>query len=113
MKRMLGIVALALIIAYRVVPNRYVPVRHALAGGLFAALLFELTKYLFVVYVAKVPTYRLVYGAFASVPIFLVWLYCCWMVVLIGAEVTATFSYFSHIDAQRLDPAFRLQAAGR
>ncbi len=105
--------ALALIIAYRVIPNRYVPSRHALAGGFFAAFLFELTKYLFVAYVAKVPTYRLVYGAFASVPIFLVWLYCCWMVVLIGAEVTATFSYFRHIDAQRLDPLARLEAAKR
>ena len=103
--------AFALIIAYRVIPNRYVPARHALAGGLFAALLFELTKYLFVIYVAKVPTYRLVYGAFASVPIFLVWLYCCWMVVLIGAEVTATFSYFSHVDAQRMNPVARVQAA--
>ncbi len=105
--------ALALIIAYRVVPNRYVPSRHALAGGLCAAFLFELTKYLFVAYVAKVPTYRLVYGAFASVPIFLVWLYCCWMVVLIGAEVTATFSYFRHTDAQRADPAARFAAATR
>jgi membrane protein len=105
--------AAALVIAYRVIPNRYVPARHALAGGLFAAFLFELTKYLFVAYVARVPTYRLVYGAFASVPIFLVWLYCCWMVVLIGAEVTATFSYFRHIDAQRLDPATRLLAATR
>lgn len=105
--------ASALIIAYRVIPNRYVPARHALAGGLFAAFLFELTKYLFVAYVAKVPTYRLVYGAFASVPIFLVWLYCSWMVVLIGAEVTATFSYFRHVDAQRLDPDGRKQAAIR
>ena len=105
--------AAALIIAYRVIPNRHVPARHALAGGLFAAFLFELTKYLFVIYVAKVPTYRLVYGAFASVPIFLVWLYCCWMVVLIGAEVTATFSYFRHVDAQRMNQADRVQAAIR
>ena len=108
-----ALTASALVIAYRVIPNRYVPARHALAGGLFAALLFELTKYLFVAYVAKVPTYRLVYGAFASVPIFLVWLYCSWMVVLIGAEVTATFSYFRHADAQNMDRAGRLQSAIR
>jgi membrane protein len=85
--------------------------RHALAGGLLAAVLFEATKYFFVIYISKVPTYSLVYGAFASVPIFLLWLFCCWMVVLIGAEVTATFSYFGHMDAQRADDNTRVVAA--
>jgi membrane protein len=92
--------SLALVLAYRIMPNRHVPIRHALAGGVFAAVLFELVKHLFVAYVTRVPTYSLVYGAFASAPIFLVWLFCCWMVVLIGAEVTATFSYFRHADSQ-------------
>ncbi len=101
----------ALILAYRVVPHRHVPMRHALAGGLLAALLFEATKYFFVIYISKVPTYSLVYGTFASVPIFLLWLFCCWMVVLIGAEVTATFSYFRHMDAQRADDNTRVIAA--
>ena len=101
----------ALILAYRIIPNRYVPARHALAGGLFAALLFELTKHLFVTYVVNMPTYSLVYGAFASVPIFLAWLFCCWIVVLIGAEVTATFSYFRHPHAQYDDPLSRYRAA--
>ena len=44
----------------------------------------------------RVPTYNLVYGTFASVPIFLFWLFCCWMVVLVGAEIAATLSYFGH-----------------
>ena len=101
----------ALILAYRIIPNRHVPAAHALAGGLFAALLFEMTKHVFVAYVVGMPTYSLVYGAFASVPIFLVWLFCCWIVVLIGAEVTATFSYFRHPDAQANDPLERLRAA--
>lgn len=85
---------LALAIAYRVMPARHVPIRHAFAGGLLAALLFEIVKHLFVVYVMHVPTYDLVYGAFASVPIFLLWVYCCWTVVLVGAEIAATLSYF-------------------
>ena len=101
----------ALVLAYRVVPHRHVPMRHALAGGLLAALLFEATKYFFVIYISKVPTYSLVYGAFASVPIFLLWLFCCWMVVLIGAEVTATFSYFGHMEAQWADDNTRVAAA--
>lgn len=87
---------LALVIAYRVMPARHVPTRHALIGGVFAGLLFEVVKHLFVAYVLRVPTYSVVYGAFASVPIFLLWLYCCWMVVLIGAEIAATLSYFRH-----------------
>ena len=101
----------ALILAYRVIPNRRVPARHALAGGLFAALLFELTKHVFVAYVVGMPSYSLVYGAFASVPIFLLWLYCCWIVVLTGAEVTATFSYFRHPHAQTDNPLEHFRAA--
>ena len=91
-----ALTTLALAIAYRVMPARHVPIRHALAGGLFAGLLFEIVKHLFVVYIMRVPTYSVVYGAFASVPIFLFWLFCCWMVVLIGAEMAATLSYFGH-----------------
>lgn len=103
----------ALALAYLVIPKRHVPLRHAIAGGIFAGLLFELTKHGFVAYVSRMPTYDLVYGAFASFPIFLLWLYCCWMVVLIGAEVTATFSYFRHVDAHRPDASRRLQNAMR
>ncbi len=91
----------ALVLAYKIMPVRYVPLRHALGGGLVAATLFETMKYLFVMYVGKVPTYSMVYGTFASVPIFLVWLYLCWVVVLIGAEIAATFSYARHVPAQK------------
>ena len=97
-----ALTTLALVLAYRAVPNRYVPTRHAVIGGLFAAVLFELVKHMFVAYIVRVPTYSLVYGAFASVPIFLLWLFCCWMVVLIGAEVTATLSYFGYASAPQL-----------
>jgi membrane protein len=99
-----------LYMAYRWIPNRYVPTRHALIGALVAAVLFEVMKNLFVLYVSKVPTYNLVYGAFASVPIFLLWLFLCWLVVLIGAEITATLSYIEHVDAQSVtvDPSISL-----
>ena len=86
--------------AYRWVPNRFVPARHAIVGAVIAALLFELMKIAFVLYVSKVPTYNVVYGAFASVPVFLIWIFLCWLVVLVGAEVAATLSYVRHTDAQ-------------
>ncbi|MEO8101865.1 MAG: YihY family inner membrane protein [Betaproteobacteria bacterium] len=89
-----ALTTLALVVAYRVMPARHVPVRHAVAGGVFAGLLFEIVKHLFVVYIMRVPTYNVVYGTFASVPIFLFWLFCCWIVVLVGAETAATLSYF-------------------
>lgn len=88
--------ALAFFVVYRVIPNRHVPWRHAALGGFVAALLFELAKQLFAFYVHASPTYNLVYGAFAAVPIFLIWIYISWMVVLFGAELTAAASYWSN-----------------
>ncbi|MHB9118037.1 MAG: YihY family inner membrane protein [Burkholderiales bacterium] len=79
---------------YLSVPNRYVPVSHACAGGTVAAVLFETMKKGFALYVTQFPTYTLVYGAFAAIPIFLLWIYLSWLVVLIGAEVAASLSYW-------------------
>ncbi|MBL8512280.1 MAG: YihY family inner membrane protein [Betaproteobacteria bacterium] len=94
----LALTTAALVLAYRVMPNRLVPFQHALVGGMIAATLFEVVKYLFVAYVARMGSYSAVYGAFASVPLFLGWLYFSWMVVLIGAELTATLSYLRYAD---------------
>ena len=69
--------AVLFFLLYRIIPNRHVPARHALAGGILAAAVFEMMKSVFAACIRAVPTYRLVYGAFASIPIFLVWLYLC------------------------------------
>jgi membrane protein len=79
----------ALMLLYAVVPNRAVEARDAVIGGLLAGVAFELAKRGFAVYLARFPTYTLIYGAFATIPIFLVWLYLSWVVVLAGATVTA------------------------
>lgn len=102
----------ALTLAYRIMPSRHVPLRHALIGGLLAGLLFEIVKNLFVVFVIRIPTYSMVYGTFAGFPIFLVWLFCCWMVVLVGAEISATLSYFRHSDAWARPTAGRFSIDG-
>ncbi len=96
----ISITTIAMYMAYRWIPNRHVPARHALLGAMLAAVMFEVMKNGFVIYVTKMPTFSLVYGAFASVPIFLLWLFCCWLVVLLGAEISATLSYIRHRDAQ-------------
>jgi membrane protein len=80
---------LALTLLYAVVPNRNVEARHALIGGILAGIAFEMAKRGFAVYLARFPTYTLIYGAFATIPIFLVWLYLSWVIVLAGATLTA------------------------
>jgi len=80
---------LALTILYLAMPNRRVLIRDAAIGGLLAALAFEAMKRGFASYITQFPTYKLVYGAFASAPIFLLWVYLSWLVVLSGAVVVA------------------------
>ncbi len=79
----------ALALLYLTMPNRRVRIRDAVFGGLLAGLLFEAMKRGFAVYIAEFPTYQLVFGTFASVPIFLLWIYLSWLVVLFGAVVVA------------------------
>jgi len=84
----------AFTLLFRLVPNRFVPLKHALAGALLAAILFALMNWIFAFYVSHFPTYRLVYGAFASLPVFLMWIYFSWLAILTGALITASFSYW-------------------
>ena len=74
---------------YRYVPNTRVRWSHAWVGGLFVSVGFEVAKNLLVVYLAMVPTYSVLYGAFATLPIMLVWIYLAWIIVLMGAVITA------------------------
>src|SRR5256714_5259899 len=79
----------AFTLLYYFVPNRAVKPRHALIGGLVAALAFEIMKRSFALYIAQIPTYALVYGAFAVIPVFLLWIYFSWVVIVIGALIAA------------------------
>lgn len=88
------VTGMMLSLLFRIVPNRFVPLKHAVWGGLVTAVLLEASKLVFGVYIGKIASYQLVYGAFASVPIFLLWVYCLWLVVLAGAVFTASLSYW-------------------
>lgn len=83
-------------LAYWLIPHRSVPLRFALAGGLFATILFELAKRGFAAYLLGVPTYEKLYGGLAVIPIFMLWIYLSWVVVLLGASFAASLSSFRY-----------------
>jgi len=104
---------LAFTMLFRLVPNRYVPLRHALIGAFIAAVLFEAMNRVFGSYISHVPTYKLVYGAFASVPIFLMWIYLSWLIILYGAVIAASLSHWRVPDVHNQPPIMTLLHAMR
>ncbi len=94
-------------LVFIVVPNRRVRWRHALAGAFVSALMFESAKAGFVFYVTNFPTYERLYGALATIPLFFVWVYVSWAVVLLGASVAAALTTFQYRRAEGAWPARR------
>ena len=90
----LAATTLAFVLFFKLIPYRPVPLRHALIGGLVASVLFELAKHGFALFVTQFPAQQAVYGAFATVPIFLTWIYLSWVIVLLGAEITQCLTTF-------------------
>ncbi|MBT5559788.1 MAG: YihY family inner membrane protein [Proteobacteria bacterium] len=80
---------LAFLLLYSTMPNKRVSWRAAAWGAFVAALLFEISKKIFSVFILNFNNYEVVYGALATIPIFLIWIYLSWMVTLFGAEFVA------------------------
>jgi membrane protein len=81
-------------LSFVLVPNRAVAIRHALAGALMTTVLFSLARAGFIAYVSN-ASYNVIYGALATVPLFLFWLYLVWIVILLGASLAASLTTFS------------------
>jgi membrane protein len=103
------IVWTAMIVGYAVIPNRSVRFRDAFVGGLIAAVLFEAAKRSFTWYATGLASYQQVYGAMSIVPIFIFWIYLSWVIVLLGASITASLSAFDYRPAaMRIAPGQEL-----
>jgi membrane protein len=96
----LMLTSIAFSVPYLIVPNRQISWRHAVAGGFAAAVGFEIMKQGFAFYITRFPTYQAVYGAFATIPIFLMWIYLSWLMVLLGAVIAASLSSWRFGDWQ-------------
>ena len=83
---------LGFMLLYKLVPVAYVPIKTAFVGGLFATMQLELLKSGFALYIKWFPTYDLIYGAFASVPLFLLWLYLIWFIVIWNGALVVTLT---------------------
>ncbi len=90
--------SIAFTLLYILVPNCYVNKRHALISGIIAAILFELAKFGFGIYVTAMPSYQAIYGAIAVIPIFLIWIYLSWVVLILGAHINYCLSNFDRQD---------------
>jgi membrane protein len=88
----LAIGTVLLTLTYKLVPARQVPLRAALISGFLAAVALEGAKFGFALYITNVRTYEIVYGALAALPLFLIWIYVCWIILLAGAAVAATLA---------------------
>jgi membrane protein len=100
----------AFTLAYWLIPHRTVPLRFALAGGVLATWLFELVRWGFALYLRN-ASFEQLYGALAVIPIFLVWVYTSWLVVLLGASFAASLAAFRFQPrALRLEPGSELYA---
>ncbi|WP_456417978.1 virulence factor BrkB family protein [Thiolapillus sp.] len=99
----------AFTLLYWLVPNRPVRFWHAMLGGAVAAVLFEFTKQGFAWYLTTFPTYEAIYGALAAIPIFLLWIYLSWLVVLLGAEFTYGLGVYRQLVRHGDDAAAELE----
>ncbi len=98
--------SMALLFLYRFVPSAYVPFTHAAIGAVVTAIVLEVVRRGFTYYLSNFNSYELIYGAFATIPIFLLWVNMLWMILLFGAVLTASLSYWrGSVFLRRNNPA--------
>lgn len=90
----------AFVILYMVVPKKDVPFKYAIIGAIVAGIFFEIAKTLFALYLAAFPSYQIIYGALATIPIIFLWVYLSWIIVLVGALITVSLQEYPTLKEQ-------------
>lgn len=103
-----ALTALGFFILYWTIPNRSIPVKSAAIAGVFGAITFTLLKNLFGFVMTNFTSYTLIYGAFAAVPIFLLWIFLSWNIVLLGVEISFALTAFHTGKIQTRHPVLML-----
>jgi membrane protein len=85
----IGLTTVAFTLLYMIIPNRFVDWRDAAWGGLIAAVAFEIAKRGFTIFITRFGSYTVIYGALAAIPIFLLWVYVSWLIILVCAVIAA------------------------
>ena len=93
---------------YWMIPNRKVPFSHAALSGICAGLVFEGLKSVFGFFMHNFTSYQLIYGAFAALPVFLLWIYLSWNIVLLGVEISYALTMFRHSEYAPRHPILSL-----
>ena len=95
---------LMLTLLFKYSPRVHVQWKHALTGAIVAGMLFEFSKYVFSWYMIQFPNYEMVYGAISFLPIFLIWIYLSWCIILLGAEISYCSSISNTTNHNRYEP---------
>ncbi|OTG84798.1 YihY family inner membrane protein [Acinetobacter sp. ANC 4648] len=103
-----ALTALGFFTLYWTIPNRSIPIQAAAIAGLFGAIVFELLKNLFGFVMTNFTSYTIIYGAFAAIPIFLLWIFLSWNVVLLGVEISYALTAFHTGKVQARHPVLML-----
>ena len=91
-----------LVLVYVLVPNKKVRIKNAFVGALIAVILFWVLRKGFSIFFSMTVTYKILYGALATIPVFLIWMYLVWAVVIFGAVVTAALEEYQSLDDRQL-----------
>lgn len=104
----IGITVAGFIGMYWFIPKARVPIKNAAIAGVFVAIVFELMKHLFGTVMANFTSYEAIYGAFAALPIFLLWIFLSWNLILLGVEISYTLTIFETEDVYPRHPLLSL-----
>lgn len=107
------ITVLALMMGYVLVPNKKVRIRNAMVGAVVAVILFWFLRQGFALAVLKNATYKTLYGALATIPVFLIWMYLSWAVVIFGAVVTAAMEEYQQLNRTEIKKVIVASKKGR